>query len=362
MKPRRIFLSLPAILRFSGTLSDWSDRRAVVKYVSVKRIGSLSDFLLSPSFRELSSHPISEHIDSAACFPPPPFIMSDCSRTLDDVKTLLRAFNDTDPQQTKKLYDSWAETYDQDLDLLNYRAPHLAVDFLDDNFPGAREEVQVLDVACGSGLVAKLVSPKRSPNWRVGIHHHSETQGIETKLWRTSLVIRCHKERFIRHYCDRKSGQCQRAGGSTLPQADRSLEPMVELGFRHFVGVDCSKGMLDQAAKTGRYQDLRLALLGSDPLPAQTGVFDVVIMVGGLDAGFAPVRGFVCMARGDHRGSPSEDYGKDLQRELQLMEDEGCGVQQDTNDPYLSGESIQDLLTEERFLSGTVYLYQKSIQ
>ncbi|KAK1894751.1 Methyltransferase-like protein 27 [Dissostichus eleginoides] len=238
--------------------------------------------------------------------------MSDCSRTLDDVKTLLRAFNDTDPQQTKKLYDSWAETYDQDLDLLNYRAPHLAVDFLDDNFPGAREEVQVLDVACGSGLVAKL---------------------------------------------------------------------MVELGFRHFVGVDCSKGMLDQAAKTGRYQDLRLALLGSDPLPAQTGVFDVVIMVGGLDAGFAPVSvvrelchtakpgGFVCMARGDHRGSPSEDYGKDLQRELQLMEDEGLwspaghkrtlGYMQD---PYLSGERIQDLLPEERFLSGTVFLYQKSIQ
>ena len=50
--------------------------------------------------------------------------------------------------------------------MLNYRAPSLAVDFLDANFPGAREEVQVLDVACGSGLVAKLVSPKRSPNWR----------------------------------------------------------------------------------------------------------------------------------------------------------------------------------------------------
>ncbi|KAJ4928651.1 hypothetical protein JOQ06_004278 [Pogonophryne albipinna] len=148
---------------------------------------------------------------------------------------------------------------DTDLDLLNYRAPHLAVDFLDANFPGAREEVQVLDVACGSGLVAKL---------------------------------------------------------------------MAELGFRHFVGVDCSKGMLDQAAKTGLYQDLRLALLGSDPLSAQTGVFDVVILVGGLGAGFAPVSvvrelchaakpgGFVCMAGG----------------------------------------------TEERFLSGTVYLYQKSIQ
>ncbi|KAK5879467.1 hypothetical protein CesoFtcFv8_022580 [Champsocephalus esox] len=110
-----------------------------------------------------------------------------------------------------------AETYDQDLDMLNYRAPQLAVDFLDANFPGAREEVQVLDVACGSGLVGKL---------------------------------------------------------------------MAELGFRHFVGVDCSQGMLDQAAKTGLYQDLRLALLGSDPLPAQTGVFDVVMLVGGAGCWF----------------------------------------------------------------------------
>ncbi|KAK5921525.1 hypothetical protein CgunFtcFv8_018883 [Champsocephalus gunnari] len=238
--------------------------------------------------------------------------MADCSRTLDDVKTVLRAFKDTDPRQTKKLYDSIAETYDQDFDKLNYRAPQLAVDFLDANFPGAREEVQVLDVACGSGLVGKL---------------------------------------------------------------------MAELGFRHFVGVDCSQGMLDQAAKTGLYQDLRLALLGSDPLPAQTGVFDVVMLVGGLGAGFAPVSvvrelchaakpgGLVCMTRGDHRGSPSEHYGKDLQRELQLMEDEGlwrpAGHKRTLRymqDPYLSGEGVRDLLPEERFLSGTVYLFQKSIE
>ncbi len=46
---------------------------------------------------------------------------------------------------------------------------------------------------------------------------------------------------------------------------------MVEVGFRHFVGVDGSKGMLQQAAKTGLYQDLRLAVLGLEPLPAQSG-------------------------------------------------------------------------------------------
>lgn len=46
---------------------------------------------------------------------------------------------------------------------------------------------------------------------------------------------------------------------------------MVELGFRHFVGVDGSKGMLERAAETGLYQDLRLAVLGPQPLPAQAG-------------------------------------------------------------------------------------------
>lgn len=46
---------------------------------------------------------------------------------------------------------------------------------------------------------------------------------------------------------------------------------MFDLGFRHFVGVDGSKGMLECAAKTGLYQELRLALLGQQPLPAQAG-------------------------------------------------------------------------------------------
>lgn len=46
---------------------------------------------------------------------------------------------------------------------------------------------------------------------------------------------------------------------------------MLELGFKHFVGVDGSQGMLDQAAKTGIYEELRLALLGAEPLPAKIG-------------------------------------------------------------------------------------------
>ncbi len=46
---------------------------------------------------------------------------------------------------------------------------------------------------------------------------------------------------------------------------------MSELGFRHFVGIDCSENKLKEAAKTGLYEDLKLAILGTEPLPAQAG-------------------------------------------------------------------------------------------
>ncbi|KAL7393440.1 hypothetical protein ABVT39_010934 [Epinephelus coioides] len=163
----------------------------------------------------------------------------------------------------------------------------------------------------------------------------------------------------------------------------RSLLPpgkMAEGGFRHFVGVDGSKGMLEQAAKTGLYEDLKLALLGPEPLPAPTDTFDVVIIVGGMDAGFIPASvvrefcdatkpgGFVCISRGDHTATPSIKYRKELERELQLMEDEGLwspvGVKETDKymeNPHLNAERVKELQQEERYISGRVYLYKKSI-
>ncbi|XP_049895612.1 methyltransferase-like protein 27 [Epinephelus moara] len=153
---------------------------------------------------------------------------------------------------------------------------------------------------------------------------------------------------------------------------------MVELGFRHIVGVDGSKNMLERAAKTGVYQDLKLALLGPEPLPAHTDMFDVVITVSGLDAGYVPVSvvrelclaakpgGFVCMSRGDSRGT--EEYKKELEKELQLMEDKGLwslvGVKETDEymeDQHLTAERLKDLQPEERYISGKVYLYKKSM-
>ncbi|XP_044062721.1 methyltransferase-like protein 27 [Siniperca chuatsi] len=236
--------------------------------------------------------------------------MSDSCRTVDNARVAFQSCKSPDPKHRVQFYDSWVENYEKDHSLMDYKAPDLAVNFLSDNFSGSPEEALVLDVACGSGWVAKL---------------------------------------------------------------------MVELGFRHFVGVDGSKGMLEQAAKTGLYQDLRQALLGTQPLPAQTGMFDVVIIVGALDAGFVPVSvvrelchaakpgGFVCMARGDHTGTPANKYKEDLERELQLMEEEGLWspvglklTDRYMQDPHLNTERDRKDLQEERYISGTVYLYKKS--
>ncbi|KAI3360727.1 hypothetical protein L3Q82_012870, partial [Scortum barcoo] len=248
-----------------------------------------------------------------------PLVMLDSHRSVDDARFTFQSCKSPDPKDRVQFYDSWADNYEkvslkdpvfvQDHSLMSYKAPELAAHFLSDNFPGSPEEALVLDVACGSGWVAKL---------------------------------------------------------------------MVELGFRHFVGVDGSKGMLRRAAETGLYQDLRLAILGPQPLPAETGMFDVVIIVGALDAGFAPVSvvrelchaakpgGFVCMARGDHTGEPANRYKKDLERELQLMEEEGlwrpAGVRRTDRymeDPHVKTDRDRKDLQEERYISGTVYLYQK---
>ncbi|XP_056295807.1 methyltransferase-like protein 27 [Pseudoliparis swirei] len=234
--------------------------------------------------------------------------MSADGRTVNDVISFLKTCQGAESQQWMKFYDGWAETYEQDISILNYRAPNQAVDFLMENFSGRPEEVQVLDVACGSGLVAKL---------------------------------------------------------------------MIELGFKHFVGVDGSQGMLDQAAKTGFYKELRLALLGTDPLPAQTGVFDLVMIVGALRQGFVPVSvirelclaakpgGYICMSRICLESEAANEYKVSLEAELQLMEEEGLWSHVNTKvtekymiDVYNNCDDVQN----DKYTNGAKYLYRKSLQ
>ncbi|XP_058141918.1 methyltransferase-like protein 27 [Dasypus novemcinctus] len=60
----------------------------------------------------------------------------------------------TDLALKLQFYDRWAPDYDQDVAALQYRAPRLAVDCLTQALPGPSQTALILDVACGTGLVA----------------------------------------------------------------------------------------------------------------------------------------------------------------------------------------------------------------
>uniref|UniRef100_A0A673UAN0 Methyltransferase like 27 n=2 Tax=Suricata suricatta TaxID=37032 RepID=A0A673UAN0_SURSU len=60
----------------------------------------------------------------------------------------------TDLGDKLHFYDRWAPDYDQDVAALQYRAPRLAVDCLTQALAGPPHAALILDVACGTGLVA----------------------------------------------------------------------------------------------------------------------------------------------------------------------------------------------------------------
>ncbi|CAL8365321.1 unnamed protein product [Lota lota] len=81
--------------------------------------------------------------------------MSSETRTLDNVKeVILSAHKNISPAEKVEFYNKWAENYEKDVSLLDYRAPVLAADIVSTHFTGERGAALVLDLACGTGLVA----------------------------------------------------------------------------------------------------------------------------------------------------------------------------------------------------------------
>ncbi|XP_076025000.1 methyltransferase-like protein 27 [Genypterus blacodes] len=129
--------------------------------------------------------------------------MSTDTNTFEHVRAVLTlASKDTATADKMEFYNNWAENYEQDLAVLDYSGHRRVAICLSSCFTCDREAALVLDVACGTGLVAKQLK---------------------------------------------------------------------EHGFKHFVGIDGSKGMLDLAKKTDLYQDLKQCMLGKEPLPVQWG-------------------------------------------------------------------------------------------
>ncbi|XP_073335525.1 methyltransferase-like protein 27 [Pagrus major] len=82
--------------------------------------------------------------------------MSAVTNTFENVKAVILSCHKNSTSEEKvNFYNSWAENYDQDVAVLDYRAPSLAANSISTHFSGHREAAVVLDVACGTGLVAK---------------------------------------------------------------------------------------------------------------------------------------------------------------------------------------------------------------
>ncbi|XP_029030260.1 methyltransferase-like protein 27 [Betta splendens] len=76
--------------------------------------------------------------------------------TFENVKAvILSAHKSTTSRDKVGFYNSWAENYDQDVAVLDYKAPGLAANTISSHFSSDRAAAVVLDVACGTGLVAK---------------------------------------------------------------------------------------------------------------------------------------------------------------------------------------------------------------
>uniref|UniRef100_A0A2I3TWM1 Methyltransferase like 27 n=1 Tax=Pan troglodytes TaxID=9598 RepID=A0A2I3TWM1_PANTR len=75
--------------------------------------------------------------------------------SLPEVRARVRAAHGIpDLAQNLHFYDRWAPDYEQDVATLQYHAPRLAVDCLTQALPGPPHSALILDVACGTGLVA----------------------------------------------------------------------------------------------------------------------------------------------------------------------------------------------------------------
>ncbi|CAK6971437.1 methyltransferase-like protein 27 [Scomber scombrus] len=103
-------------------------------------------------------------------------MMSSVTNTFENVKAvILSAHKSTTSRDKVDFYNTWAENYDQDVAVLDYRAPSLAAKSILSHFSGDREAALVLDVACGTGLVAKQMK-------KHGFGHFVGIDGSEAML------------------------------------------------------------------------------------------------------------------------------------------------------------------------------------
>ncbi|XP_075025141.1 methyltransferase-like protein 27 isoform X4 [Calonectris borealis] len=91
-----------------------------------------------------------------------------------------------------RLYDGWAARYEQDVAALEYRAPRLAAASLAFAFPAPPAGARLLDVACGTGLVARELHRRgfrclHGVDGSAGMLERARSTGLYRQLWRCVL-------------------------------------------------------------------------------------------------------------------------------------------------------------------------------
>lgn len=178
----------------------------------------------------------------------------------------------------------------QDVAALQYCAPRLAVDCLSQALPGPLHAALILDVACGTGLVAAEVRPPQTP---LPSRQPLLAQNSYYPSPRSPLA--CSDSLFP------DTGTTFTVGPPVLPEvrgptwevAGGNCEwvppPQLQArGFRQLHGVDGSPGMLDQARARGLYQCLSLCTLGQEPLPSAEGTSPPTLTAQGPPSDRAP--------------------------------------------------------------------------
>ncbi|TNN48301.1 Williams-Beuren syndrome chromosomal region 27 protein [Liparis tanakae] len=225
--------------------------------------------------------------------------MASSSNTFENVKAkVLSAHESVTLEEKVDFYNSWAENYDQDVAVLDYRAPSLAANSISSHFSGDRGAAVVLDVACGTGLVARQMK-------KHGFGHFVGIDGSEAML---TLA--------------RESGLYQ-----DLKQSMLGEEPLLD-----------QKGLFDVVVLVGALSD------GQVP----------VKVVRELCEATTP-GGHVCMTT--RSNLENLEYKAALDRELKQMEDEGLWTCVEVAEVEDWERAVSE--QEDGYIPGVVYLYRK---
>ncbi|XP_040908325.1 methyltransferase-like protein 27 isoform X4 [Toxotes jaculatrix] len=225
--------------------------------------------------------------------------MSAVTNTFENVKAvILSAHKSTTVREKVNFYNSWAENYDQDVAVLDYRAPSLAANSISSNFRGDREAAVVLDVACGTGLVAKQL--KR--------HGFTQFVGID---------------------------------GS---------EAMLDLARESGLYQDVKQSMLGEEPLPVQWGSFDVAVIVGALSVGQVPVGVVRELCKSTKPG-----GYVCMTTRSNRDNL--EYKGTLEHELKQMEEEGLWSCVEVTEVEEWEKAVSE--QEDGYISGTVYLYKK---